>query len=214
LFACIAAVLFLLFVAYRYAAKTSSVSNDDILRKGLVLSGPDRINLLNITKDGGLWVKVDGRVGFDAGAIVGVTSDDTDSLWLHIWKSLGRLGIRTLSDVSVNMSSVEITTQDDPPAFLASINLPLLQIPLTADPPSDHSWLTAMSMPVFIRPTQNTTAWLALARESWHRGYLSAQMSVSRVVVHGGPLQSDGWRHLLALERTGIAAALRLKSMF
>jgi len=214
LFACIAAVLFLLFVAYRYAAKASSVSNDDILYKGLVLSGPDRINLLNVTKDGGVWVKVDGRVGFDAGAIVGVTSDDTDSLWVHIWKSLGRLGIHTLSDVSVNMTSVEITTQDDPPAFLASINLPLLQIPLTADPPSDHSWLTAMSMLSSSAQLRTPPPGLHSLEKVGHRGYFSAQMSVSRVVVHGGSLQSDGWRHLLALERTGIAAALRMKSMF
>jgi len=55
------------FVAYRYAAKASSSPTTTFSIKGLVLSGPDRINLLNVTKEAAYGFKVDGTSRFDAG---------------------------------------------------------------------------------------------------------------------------------------------------
>jgi hypothetical protein len=68
-------VLLLLSLAYSYGAKASHLSNDDILNSGLVFRGPDAIDVLNVSMRGDVWVRLDGRVGFDAGAVIGVNPD-------------------------------------------------------------------------------------------------------------------------------------------
>ncbi|KAI0062488.1 hypothetical protein BV25DRAFT_1916019 [Artomyces pyxidatus] len=208
---CIIVLLLLGFLAYTYAAKASHVSNDDILNKALVFKGPDYINVLNITDGGEIWVKVHGRVGVDAGAVMEVNPDSTDNVWLDIWKFIGRWGIQKLDSVSVNLSSIDIHSRDEASTLLASVWTPPLQLPLTADPPSDLSWLTKVSLPVRIRPTQNTSVWIDFARESWRRGYIVAQAAVAEAVVEGGPWNSKGWRSVLKVERSDLVVPLRLK---
>ncbi|KAI0265341.1 hypothetical protein BC834DRAFT_825103 [Gloeopeniophorella convolvens] len=204
-------VLLLFFLAYSYAAKASHVSNDVLLDKALAFRGPDAINVLNITEHGEIWLKVDGRIGLDAGSLIDVKPDPYDGIWIDTWKAIGRWGIRRLDAVSVILSSVNITSQDDHTAPLATIEVPPLQVPLTADPPSSLSWLTPVSIPVHIRPSHNGSAWLKFARESWRQGYVVARATTDRATIVGGTPGSGGWRNALKVERPDVTVGLRMK---
>ena len=205
-------VLLLLSLAYSYAAKASHLSNDVILNNGLVFRGPDAIDVLNISKHGDVWLRLDGRVGFDAGAIIGVKPDDNDNFWLDAWKAVGRWGIRNLDVVSLTLSSINISPQYNLSAQLASIEVPPFQIPLTAIPPDDASWLTPMSLPVHIRPSNDVSAWLHFARESWRHGYAVAQATVARADIQGGGLRHSTWRSAFRVDRSNVTVGLNMKS--
>jgi hypothetical protein len=205
-------LLLLLSLAYSYGAKASHLSNDDILNNGLVFRGPDAIEVLNVSMHGDVWLRLDGHVGFDAGAVIGVNPDDADNFWLDAWKAIGRWGIRNLDAVSLTLTSVNISAQYDPSAQLASIEVPPFQIPLTAIPPDDASWLTPISLPVHIYPSHNVSAWLHFARESWRRGHAVAQATVGRANVRGGSLQHPTWRNALKIARSDLTVRLNVKS--
>ena len=207
-------VLLLLSLAYSYAAQASQLSDEDILNNNLVFHGPDAIDVLNISQHGEIWLRLDGRVGFDAGAIIGVKPGDDDSFWRGAWKAIGRWGIRNLDTVSLSLSSINITSQHDPAVVLASIGVPPFQFPLTADPPDDLSWLAPMSVPVYIHPSKNITAWLQFARESWRRGYVVAQATISHAEIRGGTWDWRTWRSVLRVNRSNINVALRMKGAF
>ncbi|KAI9446943.1 hypothetical protein BJY52DRAFT_1314138 [Lactarius psammicola] len=204
-------VLLLLSLAYSYAAQASRISNDDILSGSLAFHGPDAIDVLNISQHGDIWLRLDGRIGFDAGAIIGVKPGDDDSLWLGAWKAIGRWGIRNLDTVSLSLSSINITSQYDSAVSLASIAVPPFQIPLTADPPDDLSWLTPISVPVRIHPSRNVTVWLEFVRESWRSGYAVAQVTIPRADIRGGSWEWRTWRSALTVGRSNLTFGLRVK---
>ncbi|KAF8477715.1 hypothetical protein DFH94DRAFT_755265 [Russula ochroleuca] len=204
-------VLLLLSLAYSYAAKASQLSNDVILNNGLVFRGPDAIDVLNISKHGDVWLRLDGCVGFDAGAIIGVKPDNDDNFWLDAWKVVGRWGIRNLDVVSLTLSSISISPEYNLSAQLASIEVPPLQIPLTAIPPDDTSWLTPISLPVHIRPSNNVSAWLHFARESWRRGYAVARATVTKADIQGGGLRHSTWRRAFRVDRSNVTVGLNMK---
>ncbi len=204
-------VLLLLSLAYSYAAQVAKVSNDDILNNGLVFSGPDAIDVLNISQHGDLWLRIDGRVGLDAGAIVGVKPDNDDSLWHGAWKAIGRWGIRNLDTISLSLSSINVTSQHDLADVLASIAVPPFQIPLAADPPNDVSWLTHMSIPVHIYPTNNISAWANFVRESWRSGYAVAQATVEHADVRVGR-EGRSWRGALTVGKSNLTFGVHVKS--
>jgi hypothetical protein len=204
--------LLLLSLAYSYAAKASQLSDDVILNNGLVFHGPDAIDVLNISRHGDVWLRLDGRVGFDAGTVIGVKPDHDDNFWLDAWKAIGRWGIRNLDVVSLTLFSIDISPQYDPSATLASIEVPPFQIPLTAIPPDDTSWLTPISLPVHIHPSQNVSAWLHFARESWRRGYAVTQATVARADIQGGRLGRSTWRSAFKVDRSNVTVGLNMKS--
>jgi hypothetical protein len=207
-------VLLLISLAYSYAAQAFHVSDDDIVNNSLVFHGPDAIKVLNISQHGDVWLRLNGRVGFDAGVIIGVKPGEDDSLLLGAWKAIGRWSIRNLDTVSMSLSSINITSQYDPANVLASIATPPFQIPLTANPPDDISWLTPMFFPVHIHPSNNLTAWLEFARESWRSGYAVAQATISHADIKGGPWEWRTWRSLFTLSRSNLTFGLRMKSTF
>ncbi|KAI0318207.1 hypothetical protein OF83DRAFT_1117182 [Amylostereum chailletii] len=204
-------VLLLVFLAWTYAAEASHVSEDEIIQRALVLRGPDSINVLNITDGGDIWVEVGGHIGVDAGAIIGVKEMGDENVFRDVWKAIGRWGIRRLDDVSVQLSTIDIASIHDPDTPLASIELPPLQLPLNADPPKDSSWLTPVTIPVLVRPSQNGTLWLDFARECWRQGYVAAHASVAHVAVAGGVLNNKSWRSALKIERSDIDVSVRHK---
>ncbi len=207
-------LLLLLSLAYSYAAKASHLSNDDILNSGLVFRGPDAIDVLNVSMHGDVWLRLDGHVGFDAGAVIGVKPDNGDNVWRDAWKAIGRWGIRNLDVVSLSLSSINISAQYEPSVQLASIKVPPFQVPLTAMPPDDASWLTPMSLPVHIHPSHNVSAWLHFARESWRHGYAIAQATVGRADIQGGSLEHSTWRSVLKIDRSNLTVGLNVKSKF
>ncbi|KAI0048703.1 hypothetical protein FA95DRAFT_1539466 [Auriscalpium vulgare] len=207
----IVVILGLVFLAYSYAAKASRVSSNELLDKAVVFRGPDSVDVLNITDAGEVWVRLDGRVGVDAGAVIDVNPDVDDNIWDNMWKSIGRWGVRKLDGVSVNISSIAVHAQTDAGTLLASVWVPPIELPLTTDPPRDLSWLTNVSVPICIRPSQNTSAWIDFARESWRRGYVATTAEVAQAVVAGGPWGKGGWRSQLKLERGNLHVPLRMK---
>ncbi|KAJ7639709.1 hypothetical protein DFH06DRAFT_1053720 [Mycena polygramma] len=199
-------------LVWSYAARASHVSADDIMNEGLVFEGPDRVDVLNITWSGGLWVNVEARVGFDAGSVIGVNpSPDSDTFLVGIWKSIGRLGVRSLDRVSVNMSTIYLTSQSDPLVILATIEPTPVVVPLTANPPSDSTWLTHISTPMLIRPTSNASALIHFVREAWREGSAAVKAEVGSVKVRGGALDESSWRSILHSALSNIRAALRIQ---
>ncbi|KAF9075361.1 hypothetical protein BDP27DRAFT_1315942 [Rhodocollybia butyracea] len=73
---CICALAVLILVAWKFSSRASDMSPQDILDKALVVQGPDRVDVS--------LGNVQGRIGLDAGAIVGVDSDPHDgTTWLQ-----------------------------------------------------------------------------------------------------------------------------------
>lgn len=206
---CVAAAL----LAWSYASRASHISADDILDQGLVFEGPDRVDVLNITWSGGLWVNVEARVGFDAGSVIGVNSSpDGDGLLKDLWKSIGRWGVRSLDRVSVNMSTIYLTSESG--VVLATIEPTPVVVPLTANPPSDSTWLTHISTPLLIRPTHNASALIHFVREAWRDGSAAVRADVGSVEVRGGALGEDSWRSILHNVLSNVRTALRIQSKF
>ncbi|KAK7042569.1 hypothetical protein R3P38DRAFT_2891252 [Favolaschia claudopus] len=205
----ICAFVALALLAWSYASRATHVSPDDILNQGLVFEGPDRVDVLNITSSGGLWVNVEARVGFDAGSVIGVNSSpDGDGFFQDIWKSIGRWGVRTLDRVSVNMTNISLTSES---VVLATIYPTPVVLPLTANPPSDSSWLTHISTPLLIQPTSNTSALVHFVREAWREGSAAVAANVASVDVQGGGFAEESWRSILHSALSDVRTALRLK---
>jgi hypothetical protein len=212
--ACIFLFAILALIVYEYAARASTLSTDDLLSQALVTRGPDRVDVINITDDGGIWVNVTGRIGIDAGSAVDLTSDKGH--WPDILASLARWGVRKLDRVSVNLSTIDVTSRHDKHIVLASLHLPLLEFPVTVNPPSDSlSWLTNMSLPLFIRPTNNSAALVQFVRDAWKHGVISVDATIAQVIIRGGGLHETGnWRQNLKVARSDIQTAVHIPSWY
>jgi hypothetical protein len=211
---CIIIFVLLALLAYSYASYAWGASPEEIMNQALVVRGPDRVDVLNLTSDGGIWVNVEGRMGLDAGRVIGVNSDPgKDGLFRNIWKSMGRWGVQRVDRVSVSLSTVIISSEQDPSTVLASVQPSPVEIPLTANPPSDaKSWLTKISIPLLVYPTSNTSALIRFVQEAWRHGTAAVQADVVRAVVRGGGLDEYSWRRQLQGEVTGIKIALHVSS--
>lgn len=211
---CISALVLLVLLAWSYSSRASDMSPDDILHEALVLQGPDRLDVLNISISEGIWVNVEGRIGLDAGAVVGVNSDPEDGILDKIWKSFGRSGIRNLDTVSIWTSTVTILSRSDPPVLLATIDIPPLEIPLTVDPPTELTWLQPISAPIFIRPTSNTSDLLHFVRDSWRNGQMVVKTEVPTVDVRGGELAGTSWKHRLHRQLLNVKTGFSMQGVF
>ncbi|EGO01207.1 hypothetical protein SERLA73DRAFT_159693 [Serpula lacrymans var. lacrymans S7.3] len=208
---CITIFLLLAILAYSYAARLKDVSPEDLVNQALRVQGPDRVDVIDVTEEGGLWVNVEGRVGIDAGSVIGVNTDDDEGTFTDMWKSLGRWGVNLLSDVSVDLSTIHITSPHDPSTKLASISAPPISIPITSNPPRDFSWLTPITVPVYVLPTQNVSALMQFVRDTWSAGAVSIQIQIAEAAVTGGLLNETGWRHTLKFEQRNIGLDMTMK---
>jgi len=209
---CLIVFLVLALIAYEYAARASSLSTEDLLNSALVTRGPDRVDVLSVTEDGGMWVKVAGGVGIDAGSVIDLSRDKRH--WLDFFDSWARWGIRKLDRVSVDLSTITVTPSYDNQLVLASLEAPWLEIPVTTDHPNDLSWLTNFSVPLFVRPTNNASALVQFLRDAWRNGAIAVHANVGRVVVRGGSLHETGWRRHLRVVRFDTQAVVRMPSQY
>ncbi|KAF9266950.1 hypothetical protein L218DRAFT_758876 [Marasmius fiardii PR-910] len=213
---CVVAFVLVALLTWSYVSRTSELSPDDILHEAVVLDGPQRITIINTTWSDGMWVEVEGRIGVDAGAVIGVNRDPSgESFFKNMWKSFGRWGISELRQVSIKTSTIDIRSQQDPSLVLASLDIPPLEIPLSSNPPSNHDWLTSISTPVLIRPTHNTTALMRFVRESWSSGAVSIRADVAKLDIQGGSLGSSSWRTVVhrALSNVKTSARVRIPKL-
>ena len=73
---------------------------ETVIHQQLTFSGPDRIDVLNVSQ-AGIWLNIRGKVGTDAGKVIGVASDPEDGLFRFLWKAFGRWSVRTLDKVTL-----------------------------------------------------------------------------------------------------------------
>lgn len=205
---CLAVFLLLALLAYSYATQLSYVSPDDVLAKALFVQGPDRVDVINATNEG-LWIRLDARVGIDAGSIIGVNTDDDEGTLKDLWRSFGRLGIRILGTVTANVATAHVSSDR---TLLAIISAQPVQLPIASNPPHDSSWLTPVSLPVFIRPTDNSSDLVHFVEDSWRHGAASLSVSVPDVSIWGGSPTGKGWRSMLTANFNNIKTRLSLPS--
>lgn len=210
---CIVAFVLLALLAWSYASRVSALDPDAIIHQDLVFTGPDRVEVVQVSRTGA-WLNVQGKVGMDAGKTIGVGSDADDGLLRDLWKSFGRWSIRTLDRVAVNMTTIRIAPDYDPTETLVLLEIPPIEVPLTVDPPNDQSWLTTISTPVFIRPTSNATLLLRFLKESWRRGSISVRAHVGQAVIRGGSLEEPDWRNKFSSRLSDIRTSIDMKCKF
>lgn len=205
---CLVVFLSVVLLAYSYATRLSYISIDDVPAHALSFQGPDKIDFINVT-DGGLWIRVDARVGVDAGSIIGVNTNNDQGTLSDLFKSVGRLGIRILGTVSVSVATAHVYSDQ---ALLANVSAQPVALPITSNPPLDSSWLTPISVPLFVRPTDNTSDLSQFLQDSWRRGAASVLASVPAVSVWGGGPNRKGWKSMLGSNFQDVEIRLSLPS--
>ncbi|KAH8077487.1 hypothetical protein BXZ70DRAFT_962531 [Cristinia sonorae] len=177
---CVLLFVLLALLAYSYGSGASREAPDTLIRRSLVLRGPDRVDVLNISYTDGIWLRVEGRVGVDAGAALGVNPSLDDGVFKDIWKSVGRWGVERVENITVNLSTVSIHSEH---GHLADISFPPSTLPLTVNPPQDFSWLTPMSVPVLFKPTNDSKLLARFIRDTWRDGVVNVRAVVDEAVV-------------------------------
>ena len=214
LLACVVVLALIVIFTLSYSSHVSSLTVQDILDRGLVIEGPDRIEVLNATKEDGVWIRVDVRVGLDVGNVLRIRPNNEDFVWTEVWKGLGRWGVHQVGTVSIQLSQITLTPHSQPLLTLAAVTSPTFELPLSPNPPPNLDWLTPMSMPIKIRPTERTEDLIHFANESWMSGMVQLSSIVPSVRVVGGKLDERTWRDNFNIERSNFSVALSTKSEF
>lgn len=201
-------------LAYSYAVRASRASPGDLLDRAVIVKGPYSVDVLNITKDDGIWVNVESMVGVDAWSVIGVNSEKTDGIFSDVWKSLGRWGIRKLGGITVKATTVRISPENEYSTVLASLDISPVTIPLTTEPSPDLSWLTKVNLLIHIVPIQNLTTLARFAHDSWLDGLAVFHAHVERATVHGGSLHEISWRRSFKQQINNIHRTIRINSKF
>ncbi|KAG1886354.1 uncharacterized protein F5891DRAFT_989132 [Suillus fuscotomentosus] len=102
---------------------------------------------------------------------MGVDTDGDEGTFYDMWKSFGRWGVKVLDRVTVDVSTTQIFSQRQ--ALLATLDSPPFELPLTANPSYDNSWLSPLSLTLFVVPTQNASDINQFVHDSWHLGAAS-----------------------------------------
>ncbi|KAJ2935274.1 hypothetical protein H1R20_g1820, partial [Candolleomyces eurysporus] len=168
--------------AWSYAARASGLTPQDIINNHLTFKGPQKVKVLNITHNGGIWVEAQGMLGVDVGDALGINTSPDDGFFKGIWKSIGRQGVRTLGSVSLNLRTISVVPEFDPYRTLADLDVPPLQVPLSVDPPADGSWLTHMRVSSLVYPTTNATFIAGFLKDAWKRGFFAVRADIDNVV--------------------------------
>ncbi|KAF5350552.1 hypothetical protein D9756_008570 [Leucocoprinus leucothites] len=212
--ACLIFAVFLTILAWSYASRASRLAPERLLNEDVVLNGPFRVDVLNTTDDGGLWLNVSGRVGFDAGDAMDVnhpSPGDSDGPLKQLWKAIGRWGIRTLDAVTVDLDMVRVAPEYDNSIVLLEAKLPPVELPLTVDPPRrSDEWLSPMVTEVFVRPTKNATVLEKFITESWGNGRFDVSAHVGELRITGGRMESS-WKTNFHGKMKNVQTSIRLK---
>ena len=211
---CIMSFVVVALFAWSYASKASHLTPEDIINQHLVFVGPNHVDILNITDDGGIWLNVGGQIGLDAGSAIGVDTDPEDDLFKDLWKAVGRWGVRRLERVSIHLSTITILPEHDPNTTLMTVDIPPIELPLSVDPPRNPSWLTHISTPVHFQLTTNTTLLLRFLKDSWLRGSLAVSANVGQATIRGGSLNLDTWRSMFHGKLSNIRTSIHMKCRF
>jgi len=211
LLTCVVVLVLILLFAFSYSSRVSNLTAQDILDRGLFVKGPDRVDVLNATKEG-VWIRVDGQVGLDMGRVLRIHPDDKDLIWTELWKGVGRWGVRKVGRISVELSPITVVPSNEPSVSLAVVTAPAIELPLSSGPPSSLEWLTPVSIPIHIRPTNRTKDLIHFAKECWMSGVIQVFSAINSVHVTGGRMGETGWRGSFGTERSNVSIAIRTES--
>lgn len=212
LVACVIVLVLILLFALSYSSRVSNLTAQDVLDRGLFIEGPNSVDVLNATTEGGVWVRVDCRVGLDMGGILRVRPDDGDPIWTELWKGVGRWGVRKVGRITIELAQITVMSRSESSPPLAVLTAPVIELPLLPDPPSGLEWLTPMSIPINIRPTNHTEDLVLFANESWISGIIHVSTTIPSIHVAGGGVHDGTWRGSLSAERSNVSISIRTES--
>jgi hypothetical protein len=212
LLACVVVLALVILFALSYSSRVSSLTVQDVLDHGLVIEGPNRIDVLNATKGEGVWMRVDCRMGLDIGRALRIRPDEEDLIWTELWKGIGRWGVRQVGTISIELSQITVTSRNDPSLILAVLTAPTIELPLSSNLPSNLEWLTPMSIPIKVHPSGHAEDLVNFANESWMSGIIRVSSTVPFIRVMGGKVGEHTWRNSFGLERSNVSFALHTKS--
>ena len=199
-------------LAWSYAARVSSIPPGEVVSKAVFFRYPSHIDVLKAEK-GVVWLQVQGKLGVDAGSILGVRRNpEGDGFFTSIWKSLGQWGIRRVGKVTVHFSPIHITPEYNLSLVLASVHIADLDVSLNPNPPTDKSWLSDVTVDLAVHPTSNTSVLLQFMEDSWSRGQIDLRTNSDAVTIRGGGIYEQGWRNLLLFSLTKLRVPLHFKS--
>ena len=199
-------------LAWSYAARVSSIPPEELVSKAVFFRYPSHIDVLRAEK-GIVWLQVQGKLGVDAGSILGVRRNpEGDGFFTSVWKLLGQWGIRRVGKVTVHFSPIHVTPEYNLSLVLASVHIADLDVSLNPNPPSDKSWLSDVTVNLAVQPTSNTSDILQFMEDSWSRGQIDVRTNSDAVAIRGGGIYEQGWRKLLRFSLTKLRVPLHFKS--
>ncbi|KDQ18347.1 hypothetical protein BOTBODRAFT_28756 [Botryobasidium botryosum FD-172 SS1] len=166
-------------------------------------------------QDDGLALLVSSTVRINTEWLIGISDDGPSGWWETLRKGVGRWGVRRLRMVTVTAPSLHVRSTSLLPShkaaapLLFNITVPSFSLNLIKRS-DDHSSVTQLKLPVFIRPTTNTTDLLSFMRKSWEAGQIAASVDAARIHIQGGGLGDQGWRKLLDVNRDDIRMDIRI----
>lgn len=176
------ALVFAIGAGYHYASWVAHVNPEQLVKQGVVLKGPSNVEVVTVAEDY-VELKVEGAVGIDADWIMGLEREG-GGLFGGARKSFGRWLVKRVDQVTVSLGHVELyapysrSQHKIPTDPLVSLRASPVTIPLTTRrgdfDASDDSWLTPVSVPVFLSPNKNG---------SFIGEYVEDAMKVRRLLV-------------------------------
>lgn len=212
------ALAFFIGAGYHYASWVAHVNPDQLVKQGVVLKGPSNVEVVNITGDF-IELKVEGAVGIDADWIMGLEREG-GGLFSGARKSFGRWLVRRVDQVTVSVGQLELyapysrSQHRIPTEPLLSLRASPVTIPLTTRrgdfDVSDDSWLTPISVPIFLSPNKNGSFIGEYAEDAWKVRRLLATARVDWVKVDAGD-ERHWWKpwSLFEVKKTSVERVLR-----
>ncbi|KAG8911849.1 hypothetical protein FRC00_005727, partial [Tulasnella sp. 408] len=212
------ALVFVIGAGYHYASWVAHVNPDQLVKQGVVLKGPSNVEVVTVAADY-VELKVEGAVGIDADWIMGLEREG-GGLFGGARKSFGRWLVKRVDQVTVSLGHVELyapysrSQHRIPTDPLVSLRASPVTIPLTTRrgdfDASDDSWLTPVSVPVFLSPNKNGSFIGEYVEDALKVRRLLATARADWVKVNAGDAR-HWWKpwSLFEVKKTNIERVLR-----
>jgi hypothetical protein len=217
-----------LFLGLLLASYIPSSKERDDLQDAVVFHGPTGVQVLNITSSG-LWLEVEGYMGIDIDKILGVNQDDVcegqrgagAQWWESARTAFGRSLVHALGPIEVSsLQGLEVWSTAGIHSALLSATIPVvIPIPMTTQvnnisfdqtvwsmPP----WLTAIRIPVHVRPEASPKNILSLAKKAWAEGSIDIELRVGSIRIKA--VEDRGWRGYISRTERDIRVPMTIDS--
>jgi len=217
-----------LFLGLLLTSYIPSPKERDNLQDAVVFHGPTDVQILNFTSSG-LWLEVEGYMGIDVDKILGVNQIDLYEgqrgggawWWERARTAFGRSLVHALGPVEVSsLEGLEIWSTAGIHSALLSASIPVvIPIPMATQvnnmsfdqavwsiPP----WLTAIRIPVHVRPEASPRNILSLAKKAWAEGSVDIELRVGSVIIKA--VEDKGWRGYMSRTERDIRVPVTINS--